>query len=174
MAYADLLKDPRWQRKRLEKLQEADWKCAMCFSGEKTLNVHHKRYRKGAPPWDCDMRDLEVLCEDCHEAITVATRSLRAIVERGDMGDIFRLSGYALALSAKNGDRVEPVRARSANEVRGIADAFTEASLYGFLVNFGDLLQSRDPIDLVAMAKAESDAMEAAIEKWHKETFPEK
>jgi hypothetical protein len=34
MGYADLLKNPQWQKKRLEVLEASGWECEMC--GDKT------------------------------------------------------------------------------------------------------------------------------------------
>ena len=59
-------KDPRWQKKRLEKMKDADFSCEMCGDKESTLNVHHKYYIQGNEPWQYDDISLVVLCEDCH------------------------------------------------------------------------------------------------------------
>ncbi len=59
-------KDPRWQKKRLEVMQHAGFRCESCESEEKTLNVHHKSYKKNHNPWDYKIYELECLCEDCH------------------------------------------------------------------------------------------------------------
>lgn len=67
--YWEKLKDPRWQRKRLEILNMADFTCEKCGASDKTLNVHHKRYRKGADPWDYEDHELASICEDCHRLI---------------------------------------------------------------------------------------------------------
>jgi hypothetical protein len=64
--YAELLKHPKWQRKRLEVLEAADWKCTRCGETEVTLNVHHTEYRKGAKPWEYSLDELDCLCEHCH------------------------------------------------------------------------------------------------------------
>lgn len=66
-SYYEKLKDPRWQRKRLEALDFYDFKCELCGSEEVTLHVHHKEYFKNIEPWDYDIRQLAVLCEDCHD-----------------------------------------------------------------------------------------------------------
>lgn len=66
LSYAEKLKDPRWQRKRLECFQAADWKCERCHSGTKPLNSHHRQYRAGLEPWEYDLGELVCLCEDCH------------------------------------------------------------------------------------------------------------
>lgn len=65
-SYSELLRDPRWQRKRLEALNFADWRCDRCCDAESTLHVHHKRYVKGRAPWEYDLEELAVLCAHCH------------------------------------------------------------------------------------------------------------
>lgn len=64
--YANKLLDPRWQKKRLEVLNAAGWKCSRCGASDKTLHVHHPHYIAGREPWDYD--DLISLCDDCHKA----------------------------------------------------------------------------------------------------------
>lgn len=66
MDYGELLKDPRWQRKRLEAMQADKFTCQICFRSDKPLNVHHKKYISGAMPWEYDTSYLITLCEDCH------------------------------------------------------------------------------------------------------------
>jgi hypothetical protein len=65
--YSEKLRDPRWQRRRLEKLQKADFHCESCSDGKSTLHVHHRIYRKGADPWEYTDKELVVLCESCHD-----------------------------------------------------------------------------------------------------------
>lgn len=65
--YWEKLKDPRWQRLRLEAMQSQNFTCELCYDDTKTLNVHHKQYFKGREPWEYDVGQLSVLCEDCHE-----------------------------------------------------------------------------------------------------------
>ncbi len=71
MSYIELLKDPRWQRKRLEIFQRDDWTCQA--NGEKgnTLNVHHKIYIPGLKPWEYENDLLITLCLECHEIETL-------------------------------------------------------------------------------------------------------
>lgn len=63
--YAEKLKDPRWQRKRLEVLQRDGFKCTSCKDETRTLHVHHDVYHGN--PWECPMKDLVTLCERCHD-----------------------------------------------------------------------------------------------------------
>ena len=67
LTYWQKLKDPRWQKKRLEVMQAKDFTCEMCGDSESTLNVHHKEYFKDLEPWEYENNQLAVLCEDCHE-----------------------------------------------------------------------------------------------------------
>jgi hypothetical protein len=64
--YSEKLKDPRWQRMRLEVFQRDGFRCVACDDSKTTLHVHHLIYSKGEP-WDSPMETLETLCEDCHD-----------------------------------------------------------------------------------------------------------
>jgi len=65
--YRELLLDPRWQKRRLEVLACADFRCSRCHHGDKNLQVHHRRYVRGRMPWEYSDVELVVLCDDCHE-----------------------------------------------------------------------------------------------------------
>lgn len=67
MEYSEKLKDPRWQKKRLEVFNRDAWTCQKCYDDRGTLHAHHLNYRKGADPWDYDNEDLLTLCEECHQ-----------------------------------------------------------------------------------------------------------
>jgi len=64
MTYSEKLKDPRWQKKRLEILQRDNWACQICGDDENTLHVHHYKYC--GEPWEVDSKYLKTLCADCH------------------------------------------------------------------------------------------------------------
>lgn len=84
MKYADLLLDPRWQRKRLEVMQSAGWKCERCSAAHLTLHVHHTQYVPGRMPWEYERPELECLCETCHgtEHGKLSTASVSLTVAR--------------------------------------------------------------------------------------------
>lgn len=65
--YYEKLKDPRWQKKRLEILERDNFKCSQCRDGENTLNVHHGYYTTNYNPWDYPNETLHTVCEMCHE-----------------------------------------------------------------------------------------------------------
>jgi len=64
--YSELLKDPRWQKKRLEILNRDNFTCQFCHDTENTLHVHHLVYNKLNNPWETPTEDLITLCEECH------------------------------------------------------------------------------------------------------------
>jgi hypothetical protein len=68
MKYSDKLRDPRWQKKRLEIMQRDEFSCQLCGDTESPLNVHHYFYEKNNEPWDYNSEDLVTVCESCHEA----------------------------------------------------------------------------------------------------------
>ena len=67
MKYSEKLRDPRWQKKRLEILSRDCFTCRGCGDKTRTLHVHHRNYQRGKEPWDYANSVLVTLCEDCHE-----------------------------------------------------------------------------------------------------------
>lgn len=72
--YSKLLKDPRWQKKRLEILSRDKFMCQFCYDEESPLHVHHIAYFNGFP-WEIPNHLLKTLCEDCHENETIKLKS---------------------------------------------------------------------------------------------------
>lgn len=77
MTYSEKLKDPRWQKKRLEILERDKFCCKSCGDNKKTLHVHHLWYypkeqkypgdKYNVDPWDYESELLITICESCHE-----------------------------------------------------------------------------------------------------------
>jgi hypothetical protein len=65
--YSEKLKDPRWQKKRLQIFDRDEWTCQQCRSTKNTLHVHHRRYLRDTEPWDYPEKLLVTLCEFCHQ-----------------------------------------------------------------------------------------------------------
>ncbi len=80
MTYAEKLKDPRWQKKRLEILEDREWKCQMCCDKSKTLHVHHAYYSRKQMPWEYEDWAYLALCEDCHEIIQDAMEEAHRVL----------------------------------------------------------------------------------------------
>jgi hypothetical protein len=66
--YVLKLKDPRWQKKRLEVFEHNNFTCSGCGATDKTLNAHHPIYEKDKEPWEYPNETLMCLCDDCHYA----------------------------------------------------------------------------------------------------------
>ena len=67
MNYSELLKDPRWQKKRLEIFDRDGWKCVECGEIRTNLHGHHIKYIKNRLPWDYPDHLIITLCENCHK-----------------------------------------------------------------------------------------------------------
>jgi hypothetical protein len=96
--YSQKLKDPQWQKKRLEVLSRDRFTCRVCECDTKTLHVHHFKY-DGSNPWETNTSDLTTLCEDCHDLIhkvektgSVGVAMLLISLHQNDpeMVDVFR------------------------------------------------------------------------------------
>lgn len=93
--YSILLKDPRWQKRRLKILERDGWCCYECGHEDKTLHVHHRYYLRGKKPWEYEDDALITLCEDCHDRVTAITDLLKLQLGRLTMSQIALVSGYA-------------------------------------------------------------------------------
>lgn len=89
MTYSDKLKDPRWQKKRLEILERDEWTCQRCFDTSSTLHVHHFRYIPGKEPWDYDNDSLLTICAECHEQEKDSRKE-----KEGSLLEILKDSGF--------------------------------------------------------------------------------
>jgi hypothetical protein len=77
LEYAEKLKDPRWQKKRLEIFERDKWTCQGCLRQDSTLVCHHRYYLADKEPWEYPDDALATLCEECH----AHERDMRTIVE---------------------------------------------------------------------------------------------
>lgn len=81
MTYSEKLRDPRWQKKRLEIMNRDGFKCRDCGSDVITLSVHHHRYKANAEPWEYPAHDLGTFCQPCHDARHAQLKLLRTAIE---------------------------------------------------------------------------------------------
>jgi hypothetical protein len=114
MSYSDLLKDPRWQRKRLEILNRSGFSCEECGDTTETLNVHHKRYRKGAKPWEYSDCELTALCEGCHEGRHSTEDKLESLAKSLTSDELCAVLEYAKSLIANRENAAAEAAARKA------------------------------------------------------------
>jgi hypothetical protein len=121
-SYAELLKDPRWQRKRLEVLQRDEWACTWCGQADVTLHVHHRKYLRGRPPWESPAKDLCTLCEICHADVTRWNRMARELLEDLDFAQLVRAVGYLQGLDMATYP-MATVAIENPTHAQGIGDA---------------------------------------------------
>ena len=76
--YAEKLRDPRWQQKRLEMMERDGFRCRHCEDESKELHVHHTVYCNGNDPWEVDSSTLICLCKTCHDNQTIILNALRS------------------------------------------------------------------------------------------------
>lgn len=137
MTYAEQLKHPNWQRKRLEMLDAAGWECSNCGDKDCTLHVHHKLYIKGRKAWEYSHDELAVLCEVCHERTHVASAVLQQLLSKSNdlSGDVGLMAGYHMA-----DDWIERDLIQSAREI----NPYTYA--VGFIAYLASGLYMRDDL----------------------------
>jgi hypothetical protein len=75
MTYAEKLKNPKWQKKRLEVLDRDNYSCTVCGDTETELHVHHKKYKNGKAPWEYELDNFSTLCKYCHDFVTNYTKN---------------------------------------------------------------------------------------------------
>lgn len=104
MTYLDKLRDPRWQRRRLEVLQRHYWRCDTCERGEDDgipLHVHHKFYHlnydergrlQKADPWNYQDEDFRVLCDACHQQTEIALMEVQKALGGFEHYDLAKLA----------------------------------------------------------------------------------
>ena len=69
MKYAEKLRHPLWQKKRLEILSRDEFCCTLCGDHETELHIHHKEYKRGSEPWEYEDSVLQTLCKHCHALV---------------------------------------------------------------------------------------------------------
>jgi hypothetical protein len=79
--YLQKLKDPRWQKKRLEIFERDEFTCQWCYDSQSTLHVHHIKYTTGNP-WEEENENLITLCEDCHNKEELRNNNFKLILDR--------------------------------------------------------------------------------------------
>lgn len=121
--YLEKLRDPRWQKRRLEIMDRADFTCESCGFGDKTLNVHHRIYRKGVEPWDYPDSELQCLCENCHTLSHRSRQTLNETLAKIDGCYLDAVVGYAKGLYLRD-NQENQVAVENHEEAAGIADCF--------------------------------------------------
>lgn len=123
LSYRDQLLHPKWQRKRLEVMDLAGFKCALCGDGDTTLNVHHRRYVSGRMAWEYDTSEMECLCRPCHQRHHDARGILERLIDHSEMS-----GGVAIGLIGGHLDAGLGLDHEAAAECKSVCG---ESILYG-------------------------------------------
>lgn len=87
MTYAEQIKSPMWQKKRLEILKRDNFICQSCGDEESQLHVHHKSSEYGKYIYEYENNVLITLCKNCHELISNNKKEIKKIIDE-DFTDI--------------------------------------------------------------------------------------
>lgn len=101
--YSDLLKSPKWQKKRLEILSRDNFQCKLCNDEDTLLNIHHKRYINGKLPWQYDDCDLITICKDCHGIVEYFKKANYDIIESSILKLTTKGNNILFFISQKDG-----------------------------------------------------------------------
>jgi hypothetical protein len=150
--YSELLKHPKWQRKRLDILERENFTCQECGAKDKTLHVHHGYYRRGKMPWEYPDESLSCLCDDCHSRRHQWKHYLDKCVAELPTSRLMRVTGYAVAnVGATDG---LPIPLGPTDHAQGIADFYATEAEHVIALAF-DLRNGQrfvDPCDLAAIS----------------------
>lgn len=122
--YAELLKDPRWQQRRLEVFERSGFECEHCGATDKTLNIHHAYYEKDKKPWDYPLESLVCYCEDCHKAATQWQAILKQEIKRLDIATLPQAIGYLRVMNTEWHCLDEDVHLENYEYAQGVADYY--------------------------------------------------
>ena len=92
-SYSDKLKNPKWQKFRLEVFQRDGFACRFCGDKESTLHAHHLQYN--GQPWEANIEDVITLCDKCHSGCEITLKMVRRICD-SNRGLLFFMELIAL------------------------------------------------------------------------------
>lgn len=137
--YWKLLRDPRWQKMRLNVMGRDEFKCQRCGSKDKTLNVHHSYYEKDNMPWEYPEYSLHTLCEDCHKIEHEQLVEFRRELGRIGQSGFDQIRGYLLGLKIQESEVEITILVNGHWFATGVAHA------YGLLFSDLSLLVNDSP-----------------------------
>ena len=134
-SYNELLRDPRWQKKRLKILERDGWACRRCGDKEEMLNVHHECYEKGKDPCEYSDATLTTLCETCHGWITSSAKLFRTMVSFAVSSPVVEeMIGYTFGLMVRQG--FGPIKMLPGSVAEGFHGALPEGVSWAAFCEF--------------------------------------
>jgi hypothetical protein len=139
--YADKLKDPRWQKVRLEVMARDGWTCQQCHDQTSTLHLHHRYYEPGLDPWEYPPDALVTLCEFCHAYETrerpAAEQELLALLRKVGLS-CGQLRALTTAIAIADHDQPGHPNAREDTTLAALATHFAHHDLLTILELIND------------------------------------
>lgn len=132
-SYWEMLRDPRWQQKRLKVMERDKWTCRDCGNKAGTFNVHHCYYVRGNAPWDYPDESLVTLCEKCHERRTDGKQALDRLIGRFDRNNYLVVEAFVIGIYAMLNDAGAISEAIQADQWYA-EDYLTDVLILGMLV----------------------------------------
>jgi len=122
-SYAELLRHPKWQKMRLEILEDADFACQSCGDKNETLHVHHLYYLRDRSPWEYPPESLRCLCKTCHEYYTELNEQIK--IKLGEIGLDYleQVWGYLTGVVSLESSKKE-IEILDADVAQGLADCY--------------------------------------------------
>lgn len=157
--YAEKLRDPRWQKLRLEIMQRDSFKCRQCGDKDKTLNVHHRFYIKGASPWEYEDGSLVTLCEDCH----ASTEKERDFIQRQCAGPSYTQTFIAQLLAA-NREPTCPHLMHAIDALAAFMDEWKEAKEDPHIQGCVEMLNSSFRLIVIELGRCVQDIERLSME----------
>ena len=98
-SYAAKLRDPRWQKTRLQIMERDKFACVSCDDATSELQVHHGYYVGTKEPWEYEHDSLWTLCGDCHAEADVARK--HAVMLLGTVPPLVLSGAYHIIFADK-------------------------------------------------------------------------
>lgn len=89
--YSEKLRDPKWQKKRLEILERDNFSCQVCKDDKTELHIHHKKYGY-ENPWENESDDLITCCKYCHKLLSELQ------IDKFDISEIIKKDNFYIVL----------------------------------------------------------------------------
>ena len=90
--YAEKLKLPQWQQRRLKILERDGFTCTICNEYGHQVHAHHLYYENGKMPWEHPDSALICVCDKCHDYEHEIEKDIKK-----DLFDSFKKAGFTNA-----------------------------------------------------------------------------
>ena len=105
-SYSEQLRTPEWKAFRQRVIDVNGRACRACRRSDKIIQVHHLFYEKTRKPWDYELNEVTVLCEDCHASMHDELQKFRKFVFDKLEPQTFRIVNGALCVALTQYDRL--------------------------------------------------------------------